>query len=135
MDEIKQIDGRIREMERNIQKLKDTKYQLSREKERRRVKDLEEQIDVKVYRSSDYAGLTTAKYYFYYGYEHTMCPVHGNDSSCRCDEGEWAFVVSTVEGDVELLRIPRSKLTLDVDGILAKLLCGVGQFLNQMEER
>lgn len=44
------------------------------------------------YIASDYAGLEAGVYEFYFGYERTICPVHGNDSKCECNDKQWAFV-------------------------------------------
>jgi hypothetical protein len=52
--------------------------------------------------SDDYASGEFQEYKFYYGYERTICPNHGNDL-CSCDHSQWAFVV-TNKKDEEVYR-------------------------------
>ena len=110
----------------------------TREIERRLEQEKEEKIEskskVQVYTSDDYAGMECKKYNFYFGYEHTYCKKHGNDSKlCSetdCDNVEWAFVVEDKKGK-ELFRLPESKLITEVNAPLVGLVHGIGQFLNK----
>lgn len=92
----------------------------------------------KPYAASDYAGLKTKKYEFYYGYEKTVCKSHGDDCVIGgdfddCDENEWAFVASETDGK-ELMRIGASKLGLDErdhEETALALLHGIGIFMDK----
>ena len=94
---------------------------------------LKEETGVLLYRSDDYCGMSCYGYRFYYGYESTVCPHHGNDSHCSCDEMEWAFVAYTRVDKEELLRIPQSKLTTSQEPVLMNLLAGIGQFIDSLK--
>lgn len=63
-----------------------------------------------VWFAGDYAGADFDNYSFYYGYERTVCPIHGNDADCECEDNRWAFVAKredkefdrfTIEEDLE----------------------------------
>lgn len=90
------------------------------------------------YTASDYAGLKTKKYEFYYGYEKTVCRKHGDDCVINgevddCDENEWAFVASETDGK-ELMRLGVSKLGLgdhDHEETALVLLHGIGKFMDK----
>lgn len=88
--------------------------------------------DVRLYGSDDYAGLTTPKFAFYFGYERTLCS-HGKDADCECDNKDWCFTATV--GGVEIERYSRTELDKGTDGRLywdepyGYLLAGIGRFL------
>ena len=86
-----------------------------------------------VFLSHDYGGLDTRKYHFYYGYEYTLCPVHGNDSGCSCDDREWAFRVT--ENDKEIYRVGDHDICPEHMrvGIEEMVLYGIGHFLSRKD--
>jgi hypothetical protein len=111
----------------------------------------EEATGVHVGCSDDYATLTLGCYgpvyrrpepntstKFYFGYEHTVCPVHGSDTeACHeadCNESEWAFVVK--EQGKETMRLGASQLhpKLGYDEPAESLLCGIGLWIEQQRK-
>lgn len=68
--------------------------------------------EIEIYKASDYAGLKTKEWNFYYGYEEVVCKKHNNNfSECReagCESNEWAFVAT--KNDIEIIRYPTTKL-------------------------
>ena len=84
-----------------------------------------------VYFSDDDAGMTTGRFSFYFGYEATVCPHHGNDSDCECDERDWCFTAS--EGGEEVARFTCAELDADLKDHFNEppvlLLAGIGRFL------
>lgn len=86
--------------------------------------------DPNVYFSDDYAGMVTELFAFYFGYEVTLCPVHGKDSQCECDERDWCFMAS-VNG-TEVARFTRAELDAYVQRYSdppVYLLAGIGRYL------
>lgn len=76
--------------------------------------------------ASDYAICEAGDYFFYFGYEFTLCKC-GKDSNCECEAKEWCFVASNQIG--EIMRIPQSKLGLDSGlDMYEYLLTGIGFF-------
>lgn len=132
------------ELDDSIQELQDKKASVERQlnilnlrKERRDERAaaaaenaLYEKIGAKAYGGSDYAGLYCNGYHFYYGYESTICPFHGNDTECDCAEKTWAFVVNTEDDEKELFRMPENELGMDKFSVASCLLHGIGLFLN-----
>lgn len=93
---------------------------------------------IRAYSSSDYAGLDTSKYNFYYVYERTICKKHRNHQEIcdeqECDLAEWAFFV-TDKKDVDLFIVSESALKkacgFEIDTPEQGLLVGIGMFINQ----
>lgn len=73
--------------------------------------------------SDDYAVLTAGELRFYFGYEYTT------------DDGEWCFVVHSMKGKGELMRIPHSKLGLrsGIDPV-EYLLEGIARWMDRQAE-
>jgi hypothetical protein len=72
-------------------------------------------------------------YDFYFGYEYSICPKHGNDSSeCLeeyCNKSEWAFVVK--KGKEEIFRgTSPTKYCEPAEDLLA---C-IGKYWDKIEE-
>jgi len=92
--------------------------------------------DSKAFLSDDYAVLRCKPYRFYFGYEYTTCPLHGNDACCdNCEKKEWAFVVwrnVSGGGREEVFRLPASDL--DTTDVEYAILHGIGIFLNVLQE-
>jgi hypothetical protein len=88
---------------------------------------------VEVYGSDDYAGMRSPRFAFYFGYEKTRCPHHGDDARCYCDESEWCFTASHMS--TEAARYTQSELDTSTDGRLyadepySYLLAGIGRYL------
>lgn len=68
--------------------------------------------------ASDYSGLSGGRFSFYYGYEKTL-----ND--------EWCFVA--YENNVEVLRLPSSKLGNDQFNVEAGLMAGIAKWLETIK--
>ncbi len=83
--------------------------------------------------ASDYATMCCVGYRFYFGYEYTVCPSHGNDAGCDCAEEEWAFV-AWGKDDTELMRLPQSRMWSQNNSGLLYLLHGIGQFINTLPQ-
>lgn len=66
-----------------------------------------------VHIASDYAVAESDGYQFYYGYEHTRCPEHGDDARCEDCEVEWCFVAKKDGREFE--RFPLCQHQNDVD--------------------
>ena len=78
--------------------------------------------------ASDYAVLKTKYARFYYGYEITLCPVHGK--MCDCEDQEWCFEAYNKEGNRHTT-IPSSKLgTEDSFDCVECLLLGIGKVID-----
>ena len=122
----------LREANAERERIEGKMKQLLKRQEEEAKELLRKDTGINVYRASDYCGMSCRRYRFYYGYEATVCPHHGNDSHCSCDEEEWAFVAYDGD-DNELLRIPWSKLTTSQEPVLNNLLAGIGQFIDSME--
>ena len=95
---------------------------------RKREKELEAAGFPRPYWADDYAGVG-GPIGFYYGYESTQCPVHGDDPGCEdehdCAEAEWCFVAMSDDGEV--CRIPRSQLNVEGRvGMMEYVLAGIG---------
>ena len=82
-----------------------------------------------VYSSDDYAGMVSPRFAFYFGYERTFCPNHGNDAQCGCDENEWCFTVRH-RGE-EVARYTQLELdeVVKTDEPYEYLLVGIGWYL------
>lgn len=73
--------------------------------------------------SDDYAVLTAGGLRFYFGYEYTT------------DDGEWCFVVHSMKGKGELMRVPQSKLGLRLGTDPVEfLLEGIALWMNSQTE-
>lgn len=81
------------------------------------------------FKTSDYAGLETDKYEFYFGSEETACPRHRDECAQDCEKREWAFL-SLVNGK-EVMRIAESKLGCETEDVAHGLLLGIGRFLSK----
>ena len=123
----------LREANAERERIEGKMKQLLKRQEEEAKELLRKDTGINVYRASDYCGMSCRGYRFYYGYEATVCPHHGNDSHCDCDEREWAFVAYRRDEKEELLRIPQSKLTTSQEPVLNNLLAGIGQFIDSME--
>ncbi len=125
-EEQKQMTARLEE----LAQLADSERRIKR---RAKEKRLKKDGGVDSYSAGDYAGMTCDNYMFYYGYEHTLCPAHGYDEACGCDESEWCFVASERDTGDEICRMPSSDLVVDGrDGdIRHALLRGIGRFINE----
>lgn len=88
----------------------------------------EDEHGISVGLSDDYAVLDVDGLRFYYGYEHQVCPLHGEDE-CECDEREWTFLAR--KGRDVLMQIPESKMNPDVGkfDVVRGLLNGIGLWL------
>lgn len=99
-------------------------------------------VQPRIYEASDYAGIVTADYEFYYGYEEIYCPKHSKDKllSCtdhaeiddNCDTEEWCFVAKK-NGNV-IAWYPESKLKNLVeipDQMSHYLMAGMALFLEE----
>jgi len=86
---------------------------------------LREATGVDLYSAGDYAGLSTGRYKFYFGYEEQVCAKHAD---CTCEDKEWAFTADV--DDKTVMVIPASKL--GQSGVVANLLHGIGQYLASM---
>jgi len=104
---------------------------LQRQRDRQQAALAVKESGIEIYHSGDYAGLTCGVYRFYFGYEHTICPKHGNDTRCGCDDEEWAFVARDTD-KVELMRLPQSRLASKHGDMVDYLLHGIGQFLDSL---
>lgn len=111
------------------------KLQEAEQKRKDRVKkeeDFREKNKINIYCSSDYAGMVSGEYSFYYGYEETYCPKH-KDKDCGdlydCELQEWCFTASI--GDKEVLRVPSSELWFEYKDVSEYLLLGIGKFLEK----
>lgn len=126
------MTSEINELERKLQRLKLEEAEKKRRETRQAQENIEKELGVSTYWSDDYAGLSTGKYSFYYGYEETMCPKH-KEKDCEdkydCDEREWCFTADI--GKKEVMRVPRSKLTYEHKDVLELLLIGIGIFFNE----
>lgn len=76
--------------------------------------------------SDDYAALEVGSYTFYYGYEHTTCKEHGDDSNCDCND--WCFVVIVERQIVYRL----SEDNQEEDYPLEGLVMGIGSYLGNI---
>ena len=107
--------------------------QVSQQKERadrEREEAIGKQGFPRPYWSDDYAGVEglNGGVGFYYGYEHTRCPKHGDD--CTCDDREWCFVAMHDGKDVCV--IPRSQLNVrDTWNCMECLIAGIGAMAAQ----
>lgn len=73
--------------------------------------------------SDDYAVLTAGGLQFYFGYEYTT------------DDGEWCFVVHSMKGKGELMRVPHSKLgSRTGKDPVEYLLEGIAMWMNRQAE-
>lgn len=106
-------------------------YAAQREKERQVEKEFRSRKkELDIFQASDYCGMSYGRYSFYYGYERTYCPEHGNDKDQCCDKWEWAFVAYI--DHIEEMRLPTSELWYIQDAtIVWYLLSGIGQFMDQ----
>ena len=93
-----------------------------------------------LFTASDYAELGNKNgLSFYYGYERTICPVHGKDNkichSWDCDKAEWAFVVSKGKEEIwscgadTLKRCYPDLILNSLNGPESHLLAGIGLWL------
>lgn len=82
------------------------------------------------YVASDYAGLRAGVYEFYFGYEHTKCPAHGNDAGSEvcggCGMGVWAFVAWKAKEEVG--RLSAKELDYQGGDCAEILLRGIARF-------
>lgn len=81
------------------------------------------------YSASDYAGLKAGVYEFYFGYEHTKCPTHGNDAGEACGEcgmDVWAFVAW--RDGKQLGRLSAKELSYHGEDCMEILLRGIARF-------
>ena len=124
----------LREANAERERIEGKMKQLLKRQEEEAKELLRKDTGINVYRASDYCGMSCRRYRFYYGYEATVCPHHGNDSHCSCDEEEWAFVAYTRADKEELLRIPQSRLTTSPEPVMMNLLAGIGQFIDKIGE-
>ena len=129
--EIKKGREALREANAERDRIGSKLKQLENQREEEAEELLKEETGINVYRASDYCGMSCRRYRFYYGYEATICPHHGNDSHCNCDEREWAFVAYAGDDKEELLRIPQSRLTTSPEPVMMNLLVGIGQFIDK----
>lgn len=75
--------------------------------------------NIKVYSSSDYAGLETQNYSFYYGYE------------VEDEDGNWCFTASEQENGNEIIRYSSLELEADDEYPELGLLKGIGKFIEE----
>ena len=124
----------IMELENKIRNLKLQKAEKERLERLNKEETFRKRTKVYAYSASDYAGLETGNYSFYYGYEETYCPKHKN-KNCEdygCELREWAFVAKC--GDKEIMRIPASELWFEYKEIEEMLLLGIGRFISDTKE-
>lgn len=135
------LESQIAELQRQQQELRRQEAERKRREQQAKEELFEKTEGVHVGCSDDYATLTVGRYgpvydyrlgpplfEFYYGYEHTVCPVHADPSECEdCDESEWAFIVK--ERGTETLRLGMSALAPDASEPSDYLLSGIGMWL------
>lgn len=108
---------------------------LRRELKRAQEKETADITGVTMSIAGDYAAMDTREFGFYYGYEHTICQKHGDDSGCEsydCNQVRWAFVATDKRGDK-----PKEIFRADVGDYRTMeraLLMGIGHFLNRVYE-
>lgn len=89
---------------------------------------------VEVYGSDDYAGMKSPRFTFYFGYEKTRCPHHGDDKGLCCDDSRWCFTASHM-GE-ERARYTQPELEAGTRGLrpfdemCGFLLAGIGKYLS-----
>lgn len=94
-------------------------------------------MKIDIYEASDYAGMKTPEYDFYYGYEVTSCAKHQSQEDCEdadCSDSEWCFTATEKEtGNV--FKISQSNIEkqlereLGGDSCALYLLAGIGAWM------
>lgn len=119
------------EYEQKAQALRIEIAEEERREKSRKEDALVKKTKVHAYCSSDYAGLEVGRLKFYFGYEELICKKHKNIDDCEdCDKAEWAFVA--YDGKKELMRIPESKLGVDVT-VSEGLVLGIGHYIRSLK--
>lgn len=144
MSEIIDYNSKIDKLEKMESDLKERIYQLKERKKQQDAVSHDVGTNIKLTCSHKYASLYTSQYHFYYGCEHTHCPVHGIDAHCGCQDEDWAFTVHDTAGKLRFCRPERllapitpsnyndgmSPFVTKLPSAMLHLLHGIGQYFN-----
>jgi hypothetical protein len=133
------MKDKLKEAQELEQKAKEIRYALAEQKRREEIQredEFEKTMKINAYRASDYAGLVTPEYSFYFGYEETACPVKSHRKNCEdygCEKREWCFTAD--KNGKEVMRLRKSELFPNDEGsdMYFYLVMGIGHFLKSLE--